>query len=135
MRINYRSSLIIANTNMVKSLLYELFEVYEKHGACSIQQNKEQSRCTIHRIAPRPVLRARTLHHNVFLAKNISNELGIHPLIGVGKMGAIYMARPCNTHIYRELVAVGNAKRFCRPFCRRITGTKGRAIHIAAIVF
>ena len=43
MRINYRSSLIIANTNMVKSLLYELFEVYEKHGACSIQQNKEQS--------------------------------------------------------------------------------------------
>lgn len=43
MRINYKSSLILANTNLVKPLLYALFEVYEKHGACSIQQNKEQS--------------------------------------------------------------------------------------------
>ena len=101
----------------------------------SFQEDVEQGAGTVDHIAPRTVLGARALHHNVLASQDVADELGVDPVVGRGEKGTEGVAGTGYHHVGAIFCGVAGAKGLGSPLGGWVARPGIERIDIAAVVF
>ena len=99
------------------------------------EEDMEQGAGAIDDIAPGAVLLSGALQHDVLAPLDVSDELRINAVVGLGEEGSKGVAGTGDDHVCPIFGGIGHAKGFGGSLGRRVARPGTERVDIAAVVF